>query len=232
MRGNDNPRVSASENREHPESDAGTLAHSDGWTEHNMNTFVFNREQMPTPCGELHILTDEEGALRALDWCDHELRMSRLLRLHYGQDAVQLKDRHSPSQVRRALEAYLAGELEALDPVTVRTGGTTFQRQVWAALRNIPAGRTLSYGALAAQLNRPGSVRAVGMANGANPVCIVVACHRVIGADGSLTGYGGGLARKRWLLEHEHTYASASVSRRRDKNAFSAALSLRAIAAS
>lgn len=82
-------------------------------------------------------------------------------------------------------------------------GGTSFQREVWAALRSIPAGTTLSYGALAAQLDRPAAVRAVGLANGSNPICVVVPCHRVIGADGSLTGYGGGLPRKRWLLEHE-----------------------------
>ena len=81
--------------------------------------------------------------------------------------------------------------------------GTPFQRAVWAALRRIPAGETLSYGQLAAQIGKPKAVRAVGLANGSNPVGVVVPCHRVIGADGSLTGYGGGLPRKLWLLEHE-----------------------------
>jgi methylated-DNA-[protein]-cysteine S-methyltransferase len=97
----------------------------------------------------------------------------------------------------------LAGDLLAIDRVPVRTGGTAFQREVWAALRTIPAGKTISYGMLAARLNRSKAVRAVGAANGANPVGVVVPCHRVIGADASLTGYGGGLERKRWLLEHE-----------------------------
>ena len=84
-----------------------------------------------------------------------------------------------------------------------RTAGTPFQRRVWTGLTTIPPGETLSYGALAAKLGCPRSVRAVGTANGANPISVVVPCHRVIGADGSLTGYGGGLERKRWLLNHE-----------------------------
>ena len=91
----------------------------------------------------------------------------------------------------------------AIHGLLVETGGTVFQRSVWAALREIPVGQTLSYGALATRLQCPKAVRAVGLANGANPVGIVVPCHRIIGSDGSLTGYGGGVARKRWLLNHE-----------------------------
>jgi methylated-DNA-[protein]-cysteine S-methyltransferase len=91
----------------------------------------------------------------------------------------------------------------AIHGLLVETGGTVFQRSVWAALRKIPVGQTLSYRALATRLRCPKAVRAVGLANGANPVGIVVPCHRVIGSDGSLTGYGGGVARKRWLLDHE-----------------------------
>lgn len=102
-----------------------------------------------------------------------------------------------------SLKAYFAGELAAIEGIRVATGGTDFQRSVWMALRKIPLGETISYGALASRLKCPRSARAVGLANGANPVGIVVPCHRVIGADGSLTGYGGGLQRKRWLLEHE-----------------------------
>jgi len=94
--------------------------------------------------------------------------------------------------------------------VPVRAGGTPFQRVVWAALREIPPGRTTSYGQLAARLGRPGASRAVGLANGANPVAIAVPCHRVIGADGTLTGYGGGIERKRWLLEHERASLAAT----------------------
>lgn len=169
-----------------------------------MTSFVFKLERMSTPCGELLIVTDEEGALRGLDWVDHEFRLRQLLRQQYPQDAVELgAARRSHSDAWKALEGYFGGEHRAVDALVVRTGGTPFQREVWAALRSIPAGQTLSYGVLAKRLNRPSAMRAVGTANGANPVSIVVPCHRVIGADGSLTGYGGGLPRKRWLLEHE-----------------------------
>ena len=105
--------------------------------------------------------------------------------------------------VRRALDAYFAGDLGAIDNISVATGGTPFQRTVWAALHRIPAGMTTSYGALAVTIGRPSAMRAVGLAVGSNPVAVIVPCHRVIGADHSLTGYGGGLARKRWLLAHE-----------------------------
>lgn len=109
----------------------------------------------------------------------------------------------APAAIRRAISDYFAGDLAAIDTIPVATGGTSFQRDVWAALRTIRAGTTLSYGALARQLGHPKAVRATGMANGANPVAIVVPCHRVIGSDGTLTGYGGGINRKRWLLAHE-----------------------------
>lgn len=168
-----------------------------------MTTLIFKVERAPSPCGELLIATDCDGALRALDWTDREARLRRLLQLHYGPNAVQLRPERSVSDVRSAIEAYLEGNLQAIDSVPVKTAGTSFQREVWTALRNIQAGTTLSYGALAAQLNRPAAMRAVGLANGSNPISVVIPCHRVIGADGSLTGYGGGLPRKRWLLEHE-----------------------------
>ena len=100
------------------------------------------------------------------------------------------------------LEAYFAGELTDFD-VDLRLEGTPFQQQVWAALQEIPYGETWSYGELADHIGKPGAARAVGLANGRNPVGIIVPCHRVIGADGSLTGYGGGLDRKRLLLELE-----------------------------
>ncbi len=169
-----------------------------------MTSLLFKLERIPTPCGELLVATDDEGALRALDWSDHEGRVRQLLRLQYPQHIVQLVGTpQRPSSARSALEAYVSGDLHAIDAVVVRMGGTPFQQEVWAALRHIPVGKTLSYAELALRLNRPRAVRAVGMANGANPISIVVPCHRVIGADGSLTGYGGGLPRKRWLLEHE-----------------------------
>ncbi|HEX4198981.1 MAG TPA: methylated-DNA--[protein]-cysteine S-methyltransferase [Caulobacteraceae bacterium] len=164
---------------------------------------ALRRELIPTPTGVIVLLTDVEGRIRALDWDDHEDRMQRLLRLHYGAGGVTLSEAAPPSAARAALEAYFAGDIDALDRLRVETAGTPFQRTVWAALRRIPAGQTLSYGALAARIGKPSAVRAVGLANGSNPVGVVVPCHRVIGADGSLTGYGGGLPRKRWLLRHE-----------------------------
>ena len=169
----------------------------------SMTHLVFQLERVPTPVGEMLIATDDAGQLRALDWENYQARMHKLLRLHYGANNVTLQAASSPSVMRRSLEAYVAGDLPAIDHLPVRTAGTTFQREVWTALRTIPAGRTITYGGLAVQLGRPKAVRAVGLANGANPIGVVVPCHRVIGADASLTGYGGGLDRKRWLLEHE-----------------------------
>ena len=153
------------------------------------------------PVAELLIVTDGDGVLRALDFSDYATRMARLLARHYG--AVVLVDGGVPAPIADALDAYFAGDLAALDAVPVATGGSDFQRQVWAALRAIPAGTTSGYGALAARIGRPGAARAVGLANGLNPIGIVVPCHRVIGASGALTGYAGGVARKAWLLAHE-----------------------------
>ncbi len=106
-------------------------------------------------------------------------------------------------EAARALDAYLAGEWTALDGVAADPGGTPFQREVWEELRRIPPGATISYAELARRVGRPAAVRAVGSANGRNPVAVVIPCHRVVGADGGLTGYGGGLDVKRWLLDHE-----------------------------
>jgi O-6-methylguanine DNA methyltransferase len=154
-----------------------------------------------SPLGPLLLVTDDDGALRALDFADYESRMQRLLQDHYGD--VVLKKCAAPKSVIRALDADFDGDLTALDDVQVATGGTEFQRDVWRALREIPAGTTQSYGEIATRIGRTGSGRAVGAANGANPIAIVVPCHRVIGANGNLTGYGGGIERKRWLLNHE-----------------------------
>jgi methylated-DNA-[protein]-cysteine S-methyltransferase len=159
-------------------------------------------DRFGTPIGEALIITDEAGMLRALDWADRESGMARLLRLHYG--SVTPEPGRAPEHVRQPLRRYFDGELAALGAIGWRTGGTPFQRSVWTALTAIAPGDTLSYGALAAKLGRPTAVRAVGLANGSNPISLVVPCHRVIGGDGSLTGYGGGIARKRWLLNHEH----------------------------
>lgn len=167
-----------------------------------MSSLPLSIEHVPTAIGAVLLLTDERGRVRALDWQDYEARMQRLLRLHYG-GVTTISDRRAPSEARRSLEAYFAGELSAVDSIEVETGGTPFQRAVWSALRAIRPGETLSYGALANRIGRPRAIRAVGLANGSNPVGIVVPCHRVIGANASLTGYAGGLERKRWLLQHE-----------------------------
>lgn len=156
-----------------------------------------------TPIGTMLVASDRDGFVRAVDWDDYEERMRRLARLHYGAVALDRAPGSMSAAVRDALGRYFAGERDALAEVPVRTGGTAFQREVWGALRAIPPGETRSYGELARTIGRPSAVRAVGLANGANPVGVVVPCHRVIGADGTLTGYGGGIDRKRWLLQHE-----------------------------
>lgn len=158
-------------------------------------------DRVATPVGEVLLVTDGEGAVRALDFADYEARMTRLLARHAPGAAVV--EGRAPEAVRRAVEAWFGGDLTALDGLTVRTGGTDFQKSVWAALRAIPAGETRSYGQLAAAIGSPRAVRAAGLANGQNPVAVIVPCHRVIGSNGTLTGYAGGLERKRWLLKHE-----------------------------
>jgi len=162
---------------------------------------TFTLDRLETPIGTALLVSDAAGALRALDWDDYETRMHGLLRLHYG--AVELKQGAAPRAIRAALSKYFQGDLNALTAIPWRVAGTAFQRKVWTALPKIPAGKTLSYGALAAQLGSPRAMRAVGHANGSNPISIVVPCHRLIGANGSLVKYGGGLERKRWLLAHE-----------------------------
>ena len=161
----------------------------------------FGLDRLETPIGAALLVIDADGVLRALDWWDYAARMKELLRLHYGP--VILNESHAPAATRAALTGYFKGDLDRLADVAWRVAGTPFQQKVWSALPKIPAGRTMSYGALAAQLNKPNAMRAVGHANGSNPISVVVPCHRLIGADGKLVKYGGGLERKRWLLRHE-----------------------------
>jgi methylated-DNA-[protein]-cysteine S-methyltransferase len=157
--------------------------------------------RLPTPLGEAILVSDGDSFLRAFDWTDHEARLRRLMARYYGK--VELIDGGAPPKAAGAVEAYFAGRIDALTGIAWRTAGTPFQLKVWRALAEIPVGTTVSYGALAARIGHPTAVRAVGLANGSNPIGVIVPCHRVIGADGSLTGYGGGLDRKRWLLGHE-----------------------------
>lgn len=161
----------------------------------------FGLDRLPTPIGTALLVTDAAGVLRALDWEEFEPRMRQLLRLQYG--AVVLEAARSPRELKSALTAYFKGDIDRLKTIKWRVAGTPFQHKVWTALAKIPAGTTMSYGALAAKLNVPKAMRAVGHANGSNPISVVVPCHRLIGANGTLVKYGGGLERKRWLLEHE-----------------------------
>jgi methylated-DNA-[protein]-cysteine S-methyltransferase len=158
-----------------------------------------------SPIGTVLLVSDGES-LRALDFYDYEPRMHRLLRLHYG--SYTLTPAQDSGLLGRSVQAYFEGDLAALDSVPVRTSGTAFQRLVWAALRLIPPGTTTTYGRLGEQIGRSNASRAVGLANAANPVAIVVPCHRVIGANANLTGYAGGLDRKKWLITHERQHAS------------------------
>jgi methylated-DNA-[protein]-cysteine S-methyltransferase len=167
-------------------------------------------DELETPLGVLHLLADAQGRLHALGWVDGHDRMASFVDEYRERSGGALEDAKNPGGLSAALRAYFEGDFGAIRDLPVVFHGTEFQRAVWSALRSIPCGETLSYGELARRIGRPSAVRAVGLANGANPVGIVVPCHRVIGADGTLTGYGGGLSRKRWLLEHESALPGAA----------------------
>jgi O-6-methylguanine DNA methyltransferase len=144
------------------------------------------RARLPSPLGDLLATIAADGSLIALAF-----------------DAPGDAHDAPSAALADALAAYFAGDLAAIDAIPVAPAGSAFQNRVWALLRAIPAGETRSYGDLAQALGQPGAARAVGLANGANPIAIVIPCHRVIGANGTLTGYAGGMARKSWLLRHE-----------------------------
>jgi methylated-DNA-[protein]-cysteine S-methyltransferase len=149
--------------------------------------------QMPSPVGELMLVATDEGLCGVY------------MQKQMYWDGLQPDWRRDDKRLREAraqLRGYFAEELRQFE-LPLAPEGTEFQRTVWAELRNIPYGETISYGELAGRIGRPNASRAVGLANGRNPLSIIVPCHRVVGSDGSLTGYGGGLARKRWLLDHE-----------------------------
>jgi len=156
--------------------------------------------ELVLPIGIVRVAV-REGTLCALGFTDRWQRLADGLARRYG--IVTLVDAADPGGVISALRRYLDGDASGLDALSVETGGTPFQQRVWRALREIPYGTTVSYGTLARRIGAASAVRAVGAANGANPISIVIPCHRVIGADGTMTGYGGGLDRKRWLLAHE-----------------------------
>jgi len=167
---------------------------------------ALDRFRLESPIGEL-VGYLREGALCALDFGDRDESNRALLERRFG--AIDVREGAGARETRRRLAAYFGGELEALDAIAVDAGGTEFQAKVWAALRRIPPGRTASYSELAAAVGSPSAVRAVGTANGQNPVPVVIPCHRVVRSDGTLGGYGGGLDRKRWLLDHEKARLAA-----------------------
>lgn len=161
---------------------------------------VLQRARVLTPIGPITAIV-HDGALCALAFPRERHSSLARLEARFGPHRVE---RHpDPLGVTSRIAAYFDGDLGALDAIPVRTGGTGFQRSVWEALRRIPPGSTWSYARLADEVGAPTAVRAVGAANGRNPVPLVIPCHRVIASDGTLCGYGGGLDRKGWLLSHE-----------------------------
>jgi methylated-DNA-[protein]-cysteine S-methyltransferase len=160
-------------------------------------------EFLETPIGPLLLAADRDG-LRHIEFpgSDQGRRIA----------ADWQRSRRRLARVIAQLEAYFAGERQAFE-VDLAAEGTPFRRSVWRELVRIPYGQTISYGELARRIGSPRASRAVGAANGANPLPVIVPCHRVIGADGTLTGFGGGLPIKRWLLEHERRHAPAPALR-------------------
>jgi methylated-DNA-[protein]-cysteine S-methyltransferase len=154
-----------------------------------------------SPIGPLLLAADGD-TLVALEFPDRAKAIRA--RLKAANPGSEVEEGALPKAITSAMDAYFAGDVRAIDRIEVRTEGTPFQREVWAALRRIPAGQVVSYKELARSVGRPQAMRAVGAANGANPVALVVPCHRVIATGGKLGGYGGGLHRKQWLLRHEH----------------------------
>ncbi len=168
-------------------------------------------DEHPTPIGPVLLVHDAGSALIALEFSDHAARMQAWLQRH-DLPAPQARTAFATA-AHRALDAYFAGDLAALDAVTVGWTGTPFQRRCWEALRRIAPGAPASYAAQAQAIGMPRAARAVGRANAMNPIAIVVPCHRVIGTNAALTGYAGGLERKRWLLAHEARHARVADQR-------------------
>jgi O-6-methylguanine DNA methyltransferase len=159
----------------------------------------------PSPVGAIRTAT-LDGRLVVLDFEEFESRL--LATLAARVPARNVDSGPAPRWLSEALERYFDGALDALDDAPLDERGTAFERAVWSTLRTTPAGRTSTYGAVAAALGRPGAARAVGRANGRNPIALFTPCHRIIGASGALVGYGGAPWRKRWLLDFETRHAS------------------------
>jgi methylated-DNA-[protein]-cysteine S-methyltransferase len=169
---------------------------------------ILTRARVSTPLGDMLALASGEG-LCALEFVGPERRLTRLdARLRRWFPPHDIVDGSTPAIAcaRRWLESYFDGVAADAHDVALDTRGAPFERRVWTALRTIAPGAVTSYGAIARAVGSPGASRAVGAANGANPIALIVPCHRVIGSSGALTGYGGGLDRKTWLLNHERRW--------------------------
>ncbi len=156
--------------------------------------------QLESPLGDI-VLAFSEGGLCALQFDQSPAQVRARLERSYPEAKFGMVS--SASEVVEKLRAYFSGALQGLETIPVVPKGTPFQQRVWTALRAIPIGQTRSYLQIAKAIGNPSAVRAVGAANGQNPIAVVVPCHRVIASNGTLCGYGGGLWRKEWLLEHE-----------------------------
>ena len=175
-----------------------------------MTSLVLHLGRHSSPLGELLIATDDAGQIYALDFADYEARLQRLLQRYHGLPDLDYVLRPAPVDPHhgKVLDHYFLGQLDQISTLKLCVRGTDFQNLIWQYLRRIPAGQTTSYSKLAGGIGRPKAIRAAGAANGANPIAIIVPCHRVVGSSGALTGYAGGLWRKQWLLAHEEKYAA------------------------
>jgi methylated-DNA-[protein]-cysteine S-methyltransferase len=162
-------------------------------------------DHVASPIGEITLIVDQQR-LCLIDFRENQQRIGKLLAQRYPH--YQLQHASDPQGFSHRLAAYFAGDPSGLHDLPIVLGGTPFQQRVWQALCQIPLGEVRSYGQLAMLLGTPNAARAVGFANSLNPISIVVPCHRVIGANSTLTGYAGGLERKRWLLNHEQAIAA------------------------
>jgi methylated-DNA-[protein]-cysteine S-methyltransferase len=164
-------------------------------------------DEIPSPLGTILVVAGERG-LWALAFDEQRARVTALLERRGGD--IRLAAGDDPLGCRSAVRSYFGGRRDAFEGIPVDAAGGTFEREVWTALREIPFGRTTTYGELARTIGRPGAARAVGSAAGRNPVAIAVPCHRLVATSG-LGGYAGGLPRKRWLLEHERAISLRSA---------------------
>ncbi len=161
----------------------------------------FLTDRIATPIGDM-ILVARNGVVLLLEFEEVTGRIERQMKSRFKD--FELQSASNPFGISAAVSDYFSGNLQAIDNLLADGSGTGFETRVWKELRNIPCGETISYGELAKRIGNTNAMRAVGLANGKNPIAVIVPCHRVIGKDGSMTGYGGGLHRKEWLLKHEH----------------------------